>query len=103
MCTWQVEGFSRPANCTLLSSLAQMSEEMLAREVAEFVAKREDTLAQEERWRNKMMRRLGDKFDHVDARLDRMNERFEQLASACVEIKESVRSLHLEKTAENRD
>ena len=74
-------------------SLAQMSEEQLAHEVADFAAKREDTLAQEERWRNKMMRRLGDKFDHVDARLDRMNERFEQLASACVEIKESVNNL----------
>ena len=50
-------------------------------------------MSQEERWRNKMMRRLGDKFDHVDARLDRMGERFEQLAAACEEIKESVRNL----------
>ena len=39
-----------------------MSEEQLAHDVADFVAKREDTLSQEERWRNKMMRRLGDKF-----------------------------------------
>ena len=73
----------------------KMSEEQLAHEVADFVAKREDSLAQEERWRNKMMRRLGDKFDHVDARLDRMNERFEQIAAACVEIKDSVRSLQV--------
>ena len=73
-----------------------MSEEQLAHEVADFVAKREDTLAQEERWRNKMMRRLGDKFDHVDARLDRMADRFEQLASATAEIQESVRSLAAE-------
>lgn len=71
-----------------------MSEEQLAHEVADFVAKREDTLAQEERWRNKMMRRLGDKFDHVDSRLDRLSERFEQLVATCAEINESVRSLH---------
>ena len=69
------------------------SEEELAHQVADFIAKREDTLAQEERWRNKMMRRLGDKFDHVDTRLDRMSERFEQLANACTEIRESVASL----------
>ena len=70
-----------------------MSEEALAHEVADFVSKREDTLAQEERWRNKMMRRLGDKFDHVDARLDGMNERLEQLASVCAEIQQSVHAM----------
>ena len=91
-----MEGFSRAANCT--SSLAQMSEEMLARDVAEFVAKREDTLVQEERWRNKMMRRLGDKFEHVDHRLDRLSEKVEQLATACTEIKDSVRSLQPQMT-----
>ena len=58
------------------------------------MAKREDSLVQEERWRNKMMRRLGDKFDAVDVRLDRMSERFERLVITCTEIKESVRSLH---------
>ena len=68
-----------------------MEEESFANFVANFVAKREDTLAQDERWRNKMMRRLGDKFDHVDARFDRMNDKFEQLATTCVEIKESLR------------
>ena len=58
---------------------------------------REGTLVQEERWRNKMMRQLGDKFDKVDERFDRMNEkmneRFEQLASACAGIQESLRGL----------
>ena len=68
----------------------KMSEESLAHRVCDFVAKREDTLAQEERWRNKMMRRLGDKFDAVDARLDGLNERFEQLAAACADIQESL-------------
>jgi len=71
--------------------------------VADFVAKREDSLAQEERWRNKMMRRLGDKFDHVDARLDRMSERFDQLASACADIKESVRSLQDQRSPNQDD
>ena len=71
-----------------------MSDEgQFAHDIADFVSKREDTLAQEERWRNKMMRRLGDKFDHVDARFDRMSERLEQLATACAGINESVRSL----------
>ena len=51
------------------------------------------TLAQEERWRNKMMRRLGDKFEHMDTRLDRMGERFEQLATSCAEIKDALRDL----------
>ena len=60
----------------------KLPEAELAHAVADFVAKREDTLVQEERWRNKMMRRLGDKFDHLDTRLDRMNEKFEQIASA---------------------
>mmetsp|Transcript_5810 Transcript_5810/g.13484 ORF Transcript_5810/g.13484 Transcript_5810/m.13484 type:complete len:81 (-) Transcript_5810:260-502(-) len=68
-----------------------MLEEELVEEVSDFVTKREDTLVQEERWRNKMMRRLGDKFDAVDARLDRMSERFEQrLVSVCAEIKGMV-------------
>jgi len=71
----------------------KMPEEELAHEVTDFVSKREDTLAQEERWRNKMMRRLGDKFEHVDGRLDRMTERFEQLAAVCTEIKECVRDM----------
>ena len=79
-----------------------MSEEQLAHHVADFVAKREDTLSQEERWRNKMMRRLGDKFEHVETRLDRMNERFEQLAIACADIQENVRSL-LPQRAEQTD
>ena len=71
-----------------------MSEHELAMHVSDFVAKREDTLVQEERWRNKMMRRLGDKFDQVDARIDRLGERLEHvLASTCAEIKESVRGL----------
>ena len=73
----------------------KMSEESLTHEVADFVAKREDTLAQEERWRNKMMRRLGDKFEHVDARLDGLSERVEQLTSVCAEIRESVRGVRL--------
>ena len=75
------------------SSLAQTPEEQFAHEIADFVAKREDNLAQEERWRNKFMRRIGDKFEHIDARLDHMNERFEQLARACSDIKESLSSL----------
>ena len=69
----------------------KLTEESLARRVGDFVAKREDTLAQEERWRNKMMRRLGDKFDAVDTRLDGLNERFERLAAVCADIQESVR------------
>ena len=77
----------------------KMPEGELAHEVADFVAKREDTLAQEERWRNKMMRRLGDKFDHVDARFDRLSERFEQLAGACADIRESVRSMQRQQEA----
>ena len=42
-----------------------------------------------------MMRRLGDKFDAVDSRLDHMSARFDELALAgvCAEIRESVRSL----------
>ena len=40
-----------------------------------------------------MMRRLGDKFDAVDSRLDHMSARFDELAGVCAEIRESVRSL----------
>ena len=69
----------------------KLPEHELAHAVSDFVAKREDTLVQEERWRNKMMRRLGDKFDAVDTRLDGLNERFEQLAAVCADIQESVR------------
>ena len=60
----------------------KMPEDELAHAVADFAAKREDTLVQEERWRNKMMRRLGDKFDHVDGRLDRVSDRLDQVVSA---------------------
>ena len=70
----------------------KMSEDGLTHEVANFAAKREDTLAQEERWRNKMMRRLGDKFDHIDARIDGLSERFEHLAS---EIQENLRGMRV--------
>ena len=63
------------------------SEAQLAHFVADFVAKREDQLVQEERWRQKMMSRLGDKFDHVDARLDEVSQRVEDLAGTCAEIK----------------
>jgi hypothetical protein len=71
----------------------KQSEAELAHEVSDFAAKREDTLAQEDRWRNKMLRNIGDKFTHVDKRFDRMNERFDQLAAACAELTASVRAL----------
>jgi hypothetical protein len=77
-----------------------ISEERLTYQVADFVAKREDTLAQEERWRTKMMRRLGDKFDHVDARLDRLCDRLEQLASSCSGVSRSLRPQPLSSEAE---
>lgn len=80
----------------------KMSERELAHDVSDFVAKREDGLVQEERWRNKMMRRLGDKFDHMDERMNRMGEQFEFLASTCAEINENVRSLQLQQTASRR-
>ena len=48
-----------------------------------------------------MMRRLGDKFDHIESRLDSIDGRFEQLTLACVQIKDSVRSLEGRSAAES--
>lgn len=58
---------------------AKLTEEELSHEVANFVVSRVDTLVQEERWRNKMMRRLGDKFDGIDCRLDKINEDLKEI------------------------
>ena len=71
----------------------KLPEGQMSHLVAEFVGKREDSLVQEERWRQKMMSRLGDKFDNVDARLEKMSERMEELAGACAAIQASVRGL----------
>lgn len=84
----------------------KMTEADLVQEVSNFIAKHEDVLVQEERWRTKMMRRLGDKFEHVDSRFDKMNERFErrfeQLSSSCMEIKDSLHSLNSKLAPQHR-
>ncbi|KAL1496837.1 hypothetical protein AB1Y20_014423 [Prymnesium parvum] len=69
---------------------AKLTEEELAQEVGNFVASRVDTLVQEERWRNKIMRRLGDKFDHIEGRLDRVDETLSRLSVACEAIQKSI-------------
>jgi len=80
-----------------------MTEVELAHEVADFIAKHEDVLVQEERWRTKMMRRVGDKFEHVDSRLDKLDERFGQLSSMCTEIRDCLHSLNAKVDHLHRD
>ena len=93
--SWRTRG---PFTVTAVPALPRTTPHYPARlphasQISSFIAKHEDTLVQEERWRNKMMRRLGDKFDHIESRLDSMDGRFEQLTLACIQIKDSVRSL----------
>ena len=91
-CSLVIDGASRGAPTTPARAVTNYGVSSYTHEVANFAAKREDTLAQEERWRNKMMRRLGDKFDHIDARIDGLSERFEHLAS---EIQENLRGMRV--------
>jgi hypothetical protein len=45
--------------------------------VTDFMVKREDDVAQEERWRSKMMKRLGQMFDRVGERIDGLQDRMD--------------------------
>mmetsp|Transcript_15337 Transcript_15337/g.25595 ORF Transcript_15337/g.25595 Transcript_15337/m.25595 type:complete len:417 (+) Transcript_15337:1-1251(+) len=94
--SWEYEGttvgLAGYAHNSWESWKERMSDQELAGTLFDFVAKREDSLSHEDCWRNKMMSRIGSKFEHVNARLDQMSKHLQHLASVCVEISENARS-----------
>ncbi|KAL1519631.1 hypothetical protein AB1Y20_023142 [Prymnesium parvum] len=69
----------------------------LVRGVAMFVVRHEDSLVQEERWRLKMLRRVGGQFNHVNARFDEVETSMDKRHKIVLEQLAELKQFHVER------